>query len=157
MSDSIRRLTVIVCLGAGCILAANAAGDVDFSFPLTEPEVAGMNLAKPDEARKYALTGGGFGCILRGGRLVLKWGDQRRKYDIYSSTKSIRWSGNPSQSGYADDITVQVVPEPDVFSLALAGAATAAAFRRKGCTRGRRSAIGAMQAARARRLVDRRE
>ena len=50
------------------------------------------------------------------------------------------WSGNPSQTGYTDDITVQVVPEPDVFSLALAGAVTAAAFRRTGRTRGRRGA-----------------
>ena len=50
------------------------------------------------------------------------------------------WSGNPSQSGYADDITVQIVPEPGLWSLALAGALAAAAFRRTGHTRGGRSA-----------------
>jgi hypothetical protein len=46
------------------------------------------------------------------------------------------WSGNPSQTGYADDITVQIVPEPCVLSLALAGALTAAALRRVGRTSG---------------------
>jgi hypothetical protein len=48
------------------------------------------------------------------------------------------WSGNPSQTGYADDITVQIVPEPGVWGLALAGALTAAAFRRTGRARGGR-------------------
>lgn len=48
------------------------------------------------------------------------------------------WSGNPSQTGYTDDISVQVVPEPCELSLVLAGALTAAAFRCIGRTRGGR-------------------
>ena len=40
-------------------------------------------------ARDYALTGGGSGCIVRGGRVVLVWGDQERRYDLKSTTKSI--------------------------------------------------------------------
>jgi hypothetical protein len=48
------------------------------------------------------------------------------------------WSGNPSQTGYADDITVQIVPEPTLLSLALAGVLTATALRRTGRTQGGR-------------------
>ena len=51
---------------------------------------------------------------------------------------SLGWSGNPSQTGYTDDITVQIVPEPGAFSLALAGALAAAVFRRTGRIRGGR-------------------
>lgn len=40
-------------------------------------------------ARDYALSGGGSGCITLGGRLVLAWGDQKKLYDLKSSTKSI--------------------------------------------------------------------
>jgi len=48
-----------------------------------------MDQAKLEEAKKYALKGSGSGCIIRGGKLVLAWGDQKQKYDIFSSTKSI--------------------------------------------------------------------
>ena len=49
------------------------------------------------------------------------------------------WSGNPSQTGYVDDITVQAVPEPSVLALALAGIPAAALFRRAASARARRS------------------
>jgi hypothetical protein len=48
------------------------------------------------------------------------------------------WSGNPSQTGYVDDITVQVVPEPSALALALAGIPAAALFRRIASARARR-------------------
>jgi CubicO group peptidase (beta-lactamase class C family) len=40
-------------------------------------------------ARDYALTGGGSGCLTRHGKLVMQWGDQKRRYDLKSTTKSI--------------------------------------------------------------------
>ena len=40
------------------------------------------------------------------------------------------WSGNPSQTGYVDDITVQAVPEPGVCGLALVGLLATVPFRR---------------------------
>lgn len=58
-------------------------------FPAAKPEHVGMNQEKLEEAKEYALTGSGSGCILRSGRMVMAWGDQTRRYDIYSSTKSI--------------------------------------------------------------------
>jgi len=39
------------------------------------------------------------------------------------------WSGNPSQTGYVDDIMVHVVPEPAMSSLSLAGLTIALARR----------------------------
>ena len=53
------------------------------------PEHLGMDEAKLQEARDYALTGGGSGCIIRGGKVVMSWGDRRQKYNLYSTTKSI--------------------------------------------------------------------
>jgi len=53
------------------------------------PAGADMDSAKLDAARKVALTAGGSGCIVRGGRLVMSWGSQTRRYDLKSTTKSI--------------------------------------------------------------------
>lgn len=49
---------------------------------------AGLDEAQLTEARDYALTGGGSGCVIRRGRLVMSWGDQKRRYDLKSTTKS---------------------------------------------------------------------
>ena len=53
------------------------------------PEQVGMDAALLQEARAFALTGGGSGCVTRGGKLVMQWGDQERRYDLKSTTKSI--------------------------------------------------------------------
>jgi CubicO group peptidase (beta-lactamase class C family) len=52
------------------------------------PAQAGMDAAKLQQARDYALTGGGAGMITRGGKLVLSWGDVAQKFDLKSTTKS---------------------------------------------------------------------
>ncbi len=54
-----------------------------------EPAEMGLDPALLAQARDYALTGEGSGCIIRGGRLVLEWGDQAKRYDIKSSSKSV--------------------------------------------------------------------
>ena len=53
------------------------------------PASQGMDGARLEQARAYALTGGGSGCVARDGKLVMAWGDEDRRYDIKSSTKSI--------------------------------------------------------------------
>ena len=53
------------------------------------PAEAGMNEAELKQARDYALSAAGSGIIVRGGKAVMTWGDQRRRYDLKSSTKSI--------------------------------------------------------------------
>ena len=49
----------------------------------------GMDDGKLGEAKDYALTGGGSGFVTRHGKLVMLWGDQQRRYDLKSTTKSI--------------------------------------------------------------------
>jgi len=58
-------------------------------WPTATPEQVGMDLALLEEAKAYALTGDGSGCIVRHGRLVASWGDQQKRYDLKSTTKSI--------------------------------------------------------------------
>ncbi len=53
------------------------------------PDEVGMDSALLAKAREYALTGGGSGVIVRHGRVVMRWGDQRQTYDLKSSTKAI--------------------------------------------------------------------
>lgn len=53
------------------------------------PSAVGLDRARLERARDYALTGDGAGMIVRSGRLVLSWGDLERRYDLKSSTKGI--------------------------------------------------------------------
>jgi len=52
------------------------------------PAEVGLNEAKLADARDYALSGGGSGYIVRGGKLAMSWGDPARLYDLKSTTKS---------------------------------------------------------------------
>ena len=89
MDRPVRCLVHFVLVAASFALEVHAAAIDDSPFPPANPEHVGMDQAKLKDAKRYALTGGGSGCILRGGQLVMNWGDQKQKYDIYSSTKSI--------------------------------------------------------------------
>ncbi len=53
------------------------------------PEQVGMDAGVLQKARDYALSGGGSGRVIRHGRLVVEWGDQKQRYDLKSSTKAI--------------------------------------------------------------------
>lgn len=48
-----------------------------------------MDQALLEQARDYALTGGGSGMITRHGQAVLTWGDTTSRFDVNSVTKSI--------------------------------------------------------------------
>jgi len=58
-------------------------------WTVADPAEVGMDAKLLAKARDHALTGGGSGCIVRGGRLVMRWGDPKRRYDLKSTTKSI--------------------------------------------------------------------
>jgi len=74
--------------------AAEPCDGADDVWPLpkwqtAKPADVGMDEAQLVHARDYALTGGGSGYITRHGKLVMSWGDLRRRYDLKSTTKSI--------------------------------------------------------------------
>ncbi len=85
----------IVC--AGLVLVLGAAGGPAVrapSWPAAEwpsaaPQEMGLDPAMLEQAKAYALSGGGSGCVVRLGRRVIAWGDQRKLYDLKSTTKSI--------------------------------------------------------------------
>jgi CubicO group peptidase (beta-lactamase class C family) len=58
-------------------------------WPEATPAEAGLHEAKLQQAREYALSAGGSGLIIRNGKAVMHWGDQEKRYDIKSATKSI--------------------------------------------------------------------
>ncbi len=57
-------------------------------WPSAAPAAAGLDAAGLEKARDYALSAGGSGMIVRHGKAVMRWGDQRQRYDIKSATKS---------------------------------------------------------------------
>ncbi|MHC1767309.1 MAG: serine hydrolase [Verrucomicrobiia bacterium] len=57
-------------------------------WPRATPAEVGLDEGKLAQARDYALTGGGAGCIIRHGKLVLAWGDPKQLYELKSTTKS---------------------------------------------------------------------
>jgi CubicO group peptidase (beta-lactamase class C family) len=52
------------------------------------PVAMGLDETRLNQARDYALTAGGAGCIIRSGKLVLSWGDRTQRFDLKSTTKS---------------------------------------------------------------------
>jgi hypothetical protein len=81
----------VSCLSLFSLLAINSVGA---NYPSPEwqrisPSEAEMNETTLLQARDYALTGGGSGCIIRFGKIVLSWGNLKERYDLKSTTKSI--------------------------------------------------------------------
>jgi len=75
-------LAEAVCFG----LEVSWPGEI---WEAAKPEDVGMDSEVLAKARDYALAGDGSGMITRYGRVVLRWGDQRVRYDLKSSTKAI--------------------------------------------------------------------
>ena len=59
------------------------------SWTIATPESQNMNATTLAQARDFALTYGGAGMVVRGGRQVLAWGNVTQRYDVKSTTKSI--------------------------------------------------------------------
>lgn len=59
------------------------------TWETSTPADMGMDDTLLNQARDYALTGGGSGYITKGGKLVKSWGDPDTRYDLKSTTKSI--------------------------------------------------------------------
>jgi len=85
-------IIIVLVVGiAGSSFGVNKEKDVwpELKWERARPEEAGMDTSILLRGRDYALTGGGSGCVTRYGRLVSQWGDQRRRYDLKSTTKAI--------------------------------------------------------------------
>lgn len=54
-----------------------------------DPASVRMSARELQRARDYALSGSGSGCVTRHGHLVMAWGDQKKTYDLKSTSKSI--------------------------------------------------------------------
>ena len=52
------------------------------------PASAGIDPVRLGNGVAYARKFGGAGLVVRGGRIIARWGDTRQRYDIKSSTKS---------------------------------------------------------------------
>jgi CubicO group peptidase (beta-lactamase class C family) len=83
------RNALLFIAAIGAAAPASAQSWPGETWETAAPEDAGLDAARLNQARDYALTGGGSGIITRHGKLVLAWGDQEQKYDLKSSTKSI--------------------------------------------------------------------
>jgi CubicO group peptidase (beta-lactamase class C family) len=60
-----------------------------FAWQRGTAQSVGMDKTGLEQARDYALTGNGSGYIIRHGKLVMSWGDEKKRYDLKSTTKSI--------------------------------------------------------------------
>jgi CubicO group peptidase (beta-lactamase class C family) len=87
-SDLRVSLLVILALALPGWLAADEVWPLP-AWTIAAPESVGLDPTQLAKAREYALTGGGSGYITRSGKLVMSWGDPRKRYDLKSTTKSI--------------------------------------------------------------------
>jgi CubicO group peptidase (beta-lactamase class C family) len=88
------KTSLIVCLLVLAYSPATGQGDPGGVWPgssweRSTPGQVGMDATVLRRARDFALTGAGSGCVARGGRLIMQWGDQKKRYDLKSTTKAI--------------------------------------------------------------------
>jgi len=88
-------LAVVAVVAAPCAREAFAQTVSRFEWSRATPEEMGMDRAKLEQARRYSSFdnqdphAGGSGLVIRGGKLVMAWGDSRQLYQIKSATKSV--------------------------------------------------------------------
>jgi len=83
-----RAYLLILFLGTAAAAEAQEVWPTN-GWTTATPQQMGMDAAKLNQARNFALQGGGSGHITRSGRLVLSWGSATQTYDLKSTTKSI--------------------------------------------------------------------
>lgn len=82
----VQRLGVLLATLNGLVMAAEWPGK---TWETASPASVRMDADKLAQARDYALTGEGSGCIVRNGQMIMAWGDQAALYDLKSSSKAI--------------------------------------------------------------------
>jgi CubicO group peptidase (beta-lactamase class C family) len=81
--------TLIACLPKAWANDNEAGVYPAANWSRVTPESVGMRIAPLRAARDYAASRDGSGMITRGGKLVISWGDTKRKFDLKSTSKSI--------------------------------------------------------------------
>jgi len=84
--------TCLAVWGMGAAFGARVGGEVVWPgarWEEAKAEEVGMASGVLGKAREYALRGDGSGMVTRHGKVVMRWGDQSRRYDLKSSTKAI--------------------------------------------------------------------
>ena len=92
MRSNKTRRVILAALHSVVLLSLSRATATDWpgaTWETISPAEAEMDPLKLAEARDYALTGGGSGCVVRRGKVVFSWGDQASLYDLKSTSKSI--------------------------------------------------------------------
>lgn len=84
-----RGARALLALVAWLTLARAADDFPGDAWPKAGYAAVDLAEARLQQARDYALTGGGSGIITRHGKVVMTWGDQAKLYDLKSSSKSI--------------------------------------------------------------------
>lgn len=85
-------LALVLSAASLCFCAVSRSTAAEFpgkAWPVATPAEMGLDESKLAQAREYALTGEGSGCIIYHGKLVIQWGDQTALYDLKSSSKAI--------------------------------------------------------------------
>ncbi len=77
---------VVLCRDSQFASAADWPGA---KWEAIAPAQAGLVATQLEKARDYALTGGGSGHVIHRGKLVMRWGDSKTRYDLKSTSKSI--------------------------------------------------------------------
>ena len=83
---SLHFVAFLAVLTAANIIAAEFPGK---EWPTATPVEMGLDETKLIEARDYALTADGSGCVIYKSKLVMSWGDPTQRYDLKSTSKSI--------------------------------------------------------------------
>ena len=103
---------VVVQVSTNTANGSDCPGEFWADLPPGQPGLDGGLLEK---ARDYALTGGGSGIVIHRGKAVMRWEDQRRTYDLKSTSKSIGGTvlGLAMKDGFVrlDDKAAEIHPE----------------------------------------------
>lgn len=82
-------LILAFTLSISCSPSGEKAVWPDPEWAGADPTDMGLDTARLEQARDYALTGGGSGMIIVKGYQVMAWGNPDQLYDLKSTTKSI--------------------------------------------------------------------
>ena len=103
---------VVVQVSTNTANGSDCPGEFWADLPPGQPGLDGGLLEK---ARDYALTVGGSGIVIHRGKAVMRWEDQRRTYDLKSTSKSIGGTvlGLAMKDGFVrlDDKAAEIHPE----------------------------------------------